>query len=94
MEFSIKFDTAQSGWSIVYFEGLQLKFPKIQNIDVVLANNADPDEIMRHFSWVFTVCQSIHLGVSGSQRVKMVDCYASEVRFVQITYGSKIYRQF
>ena len=26
---------------------------------------------MQHFIWVFTVCQSTHLGVSGLQRVKL-----------------------
>ena len=32
-------------------------------IVVILANSADPDEMspMWHFSWVFTVCQSICL---------------------------------
>ena len=34
----------------------------------MLANGADSDE-MQHFIWVFTVCKSTHLGVSGIQRV-------------------------
>ena len=28
--------------------------------------------IRHYFIWVFTVCQSTHLGVSGLQRVKML----------------------
>ena len=38
---------------------------------LILANSADYDEIMLHFIWVFTVCQSTGLGVSSMQRVKM-----------------------
>ena len=41
----------------------------------VLANSVDPDEmlhIMQHFTWVFTVCQSTGLRISGPQRVKHV----------------------
>ena len=33
-----------------------------------LANSDDPDEML-HFIWVFTFCQSTHLGVSSIQRV-------------------------
>ena len=50
MEFSIKFDTVKSGWSIVYIEGLQviisknITFPSFK-IDFILANNADPDKM-------------------------------------------------
>ena len=39
----------------------------------VLANSVDPDEMpqtMWHFIWVFTICQSIHLGVTGKKRNK------------------------
>ena len=41
------------------------------NIVFILANRADPDEIMQFaaFIWVFTVCQSIPLGFSIIQRV-------------------------
>ena len=47
MEFSIKFDTVKSGWSIVYFEGLQVSITKkfrilSLKIDLVLENHADP----------------------------------------------------
>ena len=40
---------------------------------LILANSADPDEcsVMLHFIWVFTICQSAHLGVSSLQRVKV-----------------------
>ena len=37
------------------------------NIVLTLTSRADPDEM--HFIWVFTVCPSIHLGVSGIQNV-------------------------
>ena len=51
MEFSIKFDTVKSGWSIVYFEGSQVIISKhivflSLKIDFVCANSADPDEIL------------------------------------------------
>ena len=29
--------------------------------------------IMRHFIWVYNVCQSTRLGVSGTQRVKVIN---------------------
>ena len=64
MEFSIKFDTIKS----VTLGSLVIIFKKCYNslqIDFVLANSADPDEM--HLIWVFTVCQSNHLGVSGLQ---------------------------
>ena len=32
---------------------------------------------MRHFIWVFTVCQSTHLGISSIERVKEVAIMAS-----------------
>ena len=46
MEFSIKFETFKSGWSIIprlYFPK-NVVFPSLK-IDFVLANNADPDKI-------------------------------------------------
>ena len=54
MEFSIKFDTVKSGWSIVYTEGSQVIIsPKTYffslKIDIGLANNADPGE-MPHYA--------------------------------------------
>ena len=38
----------------------------------ILANSADPDEMLysADFTWVFTVYQGNHLGVSSIQRVK------------------------
>ena len=50
MEFSIKFDTVKSGWSIVCTEGLLvITFKNIaflsMKIKFVLANSADHDEI-------------------------------------------------
>ena len=40
-------------------------------MDFVLANSADPDEMLHDaaFHLVFTVSQHIHLGASGLQRV-------------------------
>ena len=52
MGYSIKFDTVQSGWSIVYIEGFQVIISKKNiiflslKIDFVLANSANPDEIL------------------------------------------------
>ena len=53
MEFSIKFDTVKSGWSIVYIEGSQVIISKnvvflSLKIDCSKANSADPDE-MSHY---------------------------------------------
>ena len=51
MEFSINFDTAKPGWSIVYHEGFtQVIISKHYyllslKIDFVLANSTGPDEI-------------------------------------------------
>ena len=50
MDFSIKFETFKSGWSIIYIEGSKVIFPKnvvflSLKIDFVLANYADPDEM-------------------------------------------------
>ena len=36
-----------------------------------LTNSVDPDEMMRHFIWFFTVSKSTHL-VSPIQRVKVI----------------------
>ena len=64
MEFSIKYDTVKSGWSIVDIEGSQVIIKKKQHIfsvkiDFDFANSAEPDEIS-HYA---------RLGVSGLQRV-------------------------
>ena len=56
MEFSIKFETFKSGWSIIYIlRGQRLSFPKnvflSLKIDIVLANYADPDEKSHHMAF-------------------------------------------
>ena len=47
MEFPIKFDTVESGWSIVYIVGSQViispKYCISPKIDFVFANSVDPD---------------------------------------------------
>ena len=60
IEFSIKFVTVKSGWSILYIEGSQVIIPKnivffSLKIDFILANSADPDE-MPHYA-------AFHLGL-------------------------------
>ena len=87
MEFSIKLHTIKSGWSIVtgyYFQKiLYIVFFSLK-FDFVLSNSADPDEMphyMRHFIWVFTVCQNNPLGVSDLQRVNR-----KTLKFNQFTY--------
>ena len=49
MEFSIKFDTVKSGWSIVYIEGSQVisktDYISFSEDDFVSANSADHDEM-------------------------------------------------
>ena len=50
MEYSIKFDTVKSGWSIIYIEGLQVIISKhivflSLEIHFVSANNAGSDEM-------------------------------------------------
>ena len=50
MEFSVKFDTVESGWSITYIEGSQVMCFKhiailFLKTDFVLANSTDPDDI-------------------------------------------------
>ena len=42
-----------------------------------LANSADLDEML-HYIWVFTVCGSTHLGVSGIKRVINIDFRVEE----------------
>ena len=63
MEFSIKFDTVKSEWSIIYIEGSQvIIFKKYcifsMKIDFSLANSADPEEMLHYaaFNLPFTVC--------------------------------------
>ena len=50
---------------IIFKKNIVFQFLKIVS---VLENNVEPDEMphnMWHFIWVFTVCQSNCLGVSG-----------------------------
>ena len=70
MEFSIKFGRVKSEWSVVYIEGSQVIISKYC-FTFFLANGADPEEMsqLRHFIWVFTFCESTHLGVSNLQRL-------------------------
>ena len=57
MEFSIKFDSVKSGWSIVYIEGLQDTILKkilyffLWRFDFVLANSADSDEMLHYVAF-------------------------------------------
>ena len=75
MEFPIKFDTVQSGWSIVYIEGVTgYNFKKIflsLRIVFVLANSADPDK-MSHYATFYLGLRCLRkylFWVSGLQRV-------------------------
>ena len=47
MDFSIKFHTIKLGWSIVYIEGSKVVFLSLK-IYFVLANSADPDEMLHY----------------------------------------------
>ena len=56
MEFSIRFDTVRSGWSIVYIEGPQVIISKkivflSLKIDFILANSADRDEMPKYVAF-------------------------------------------
>ena len=56
------FHTIKSGWAFVYIEGLHVIISKndyfFLKINFVLANSADPDEMLLYGSfWVFTVWQ-------------------------------------
>ena len=64
MEYPIKVHKIKSGWSFVYIEGLQVIIIKKKTIikllslkiDFVLANSADPDEMLHNAAF--------HLGLS------------------------------
>ena len=76
--------------------GQKLKLPGTTvflslKIILVLANSVDPDEIMQHFIWVFTVCQSMHLGVNSIQRVKFK--HTSELEVLLKVYDRLMYVQ-
>ena len=85
IEFSIKFDTVQSGWSIAYIEGSEVILSKIYYISfsedlLLLANSADTDEMPQAFHLGLHCCQSTHLGVSGTQKF---DQKIQKVKLVQ-----------
>ena len=66
MELSIKIYTTKSGWSLVYIEGPQVILSKYYQIffslkmDFVLANSADPDEMLQYVAF--------HLGLHCLQK--------------------------
>ena len=59
----VDFTFVNLGWSTgnTCIEGSM----EVNIVVFILANSVDPDE-MRHFIWVFTVCQRTHLGVTSS----------------------------
>ena len=71
MDYPIHIDTISMELFILYFDGFPVKL-SINDVFLslkivfIIANSVDPDEI-----WVFTVCQSTHLGVYSIQRVSM-----------------------
>ena len=75
MECSIKCDSlSQDGPLSIYIgvtDYISIKYCFSLKLNFILANSADPDEMLRYaaFIWVFTVCQSTHFGVSILQRV-------------------------
>ena len=59
MEFSIKFDTVKSGWSIIYIEESQVKIKTnfvFLSLKIGLANSADPDEMLHDAAF----CLGLH----------------------------------
>ena len=77
MEFSLKFDTVKSGWSIVYTEGSQVIISKniifiFLKINFVMANSADPDEMphLGKFHLSLHFLSKKHLGGFWSSMVK------------------------
>ena len=72
MGFSIKFIHLCQDGPLYTMRVTEYNFQKYHislKMDFVLANSADPDEMC--FTWVFTVCQSTYLGVSGLQRFNL-----------------------
>ena len=65
MECSIKVNTGP----FYLFRVACYNFKKYCISIFIIANSEDLDE-MWHFIWVFTVCQSTHLGVSSLQRLR------------------------
>ena len=78
IEFSNKLHKIKSGWSIVYIEGPQVIISEKKHCisfygyRFCLSKQCTSIKcrIMRHFIWVFTLCQSTSLGVSSFRRVK------------------------
>ena len=66
MEFSIKFDTFQPRWFIVYIYNVKKCCIFSLCNEYVLANSVEPCEM----PFVFTVCQSKRSGVPGFHRDK------------------------
>ena len=40
-------------------------------------NSVNPDEIMQHLIWFFTVCQRMHLGAASIERVELFSRFKS-----------------
>ena len=71
MDFPPHIDTLSMGLPILSFKGSKVELRSYDiflslKVVLILANNAD-----LHFIWVFTVCQSTHLGVPSIQRDKL-----------------------
>ena len=75
MDFPIHIDTISRGLSIVYFKASQVDLSKSGCISVPeRCFNLSKQCILLQVIWVYTVCQSTHLGVSSIQRVKIKVC--------------------
>ena len=66
MEFSLKFDTVKSGWSIVDIEGSLVIISKKYSISISVPNST------KALCSISSVYQSTCLGVSDHKRVKTV----------------------
>ena len=75
MEYPKHIDTISLGSPFCVLRGHRLKFLNydefmLLKIFFIQASSADPDEcFMRHFIWVFTVCQSTCLSVSAMKKI-------------------------
>ena len=80
MEFSIKFDTVKSGWSIVYIEGSQviisINYCISLKIFFVIANCVDPDE-MQHYA-------AFHLGLHCFPKYLFMGFWYTQGRLVSV----------
>ena len=70
MDHSFWLNAMNLGLSIVDTEGLQVMISNYKCItfveDFFHSKQCKPDEmIMRHLIWVYTVCQSTHLGITN-----------------------------